>query len=105
MGLLYERYSSPMELMTIYINRGRFGEFVSMVLNQEYERRVDEAKKENDRMLWEAYIHSFSDESFEKWKKRVLSSGGGTTGKDASMTAKDQEELIQKLFGKQNDKE
>lgn len=97
MGLLYEKYSSPLEFMSLYMNRGRFGEFVNSILAAEYDRRIAEATKENDRMLWEAYVHSFSDESFDDWKKRVLK-GGSATGQDANMTADDQEKLLKKLF-------
>ena len=28
-------------------------------------------EKENDRKLWDLYLHSFSNESFEDWKEKV----------------------------------
>lgn len=58
----------------MYINRGRFGEFVSSVLEAEYERRKEQAEKDDDMKLWLMYIHSAVEESFNEWKKRVLKS-------------------------------
>lgn len=63
-----------MDLMSSYINRGRFGEFVSSFLEAEYERRKEEAEKDDEWKLWVMYIHSMADESFIDWKKRVLGS-------------------------------
>ena len=72
MDLLYQRYASPMDLMNSYINRGQFGKFVSSFLEAEYERRKEEAEKDDEWKLWMMYIHSMADESFVDWKKRVL---------------------------------
>lgn len=68
MDLLYSRYASPMDLMNIYINQGRFGEFVAEVLEMDHKRRQEEAKKEDDEKLWTAYLLSMSDKSFKEWK-------------------------------------
>ena len=72
MDLLYSRYANPMDLMNMYINRGRFGEFVTSVLEAEYERRKEQAEKDDDLKLWLMYIHSAAEDSFNDWKKRVL---------------------------------
>ena len=72
MDLLYQRYASPMDLMNSYINRGQFGKFVSSFLEAEYERRKEEAEKDDEWKLWVMYIHSMADESFIDWKTRVL---------------------------------
>lgn len=69
MDLLYSRYSNPMELVRIYIENGRFGEFVSEIINMEKKRRNEEAEKENDSKLWLAYVLSASDIHFNDWKK------------------------------------
>ena len=61
-----------MDLMNSYINRGQFGKFVSSFLEAEYERRKEEAEKDDEWKLWMMYIHSMADESFVDWKKRVL---------------------------------
>ena len=56
----------------MYINRGRFGEFVTSVLEAEYERRKEQVEKDDDMKLWLMYIHSEVEESFKDWKQRVL---------------------------------
>lgn len=98
MDLLYQRYASPMELMNRYINQGRFGEFVSHILNSEYEKKKAEADKENERMLWEMYIHSMTDKSFNEWKQGVLNNPGATKSKDEDMTDSDVETILNKFF-------
>lgn len=68
MDLLYSRYASPFEFMSMYINQGRFGEFVSEIIRMENKRRAEIAEKENDDRLWSAYIRSMSDMTFKEWK-------------------------------------
>lgn len=68
MDLLYSRYSNPMELMRIYIDTGRFGEFVTEILSMDEKRKQEEAQKEEDNKLWLAYVLSMSDKSFNEWK-------------------------------------
>lgn len=70
MDLLYSRYSNPLDLMYRYINQGRFGTFVDGFIQAEHKRMVDEATKDNEWKLWTMYIHSYSNENFEQWKKR-----------------------------------
>lgn len=72
MDLLYSRYSSPMDLMGRYINQGRFGKFVSGFMDAEYDRRVEEARKERDMKLWMAYVHSHTERSYNEWKKEAV---------------------------------
>lgn len=69
MDLLYSRYASPLELMSIYLEQGRFGEFVSEIIEMDYKRKQEEAEKEDDNRLWIAYVLSMSDKSFTEWKK------------------------------------
>ena len=87
-----------MDLMSSYINRGKFGEFVSGFLHEESERLKAEAEKNQEWQLWIGYVHSMSDVSFSEWKKRVLKPS--TKGKDASMTKGDIDALMKKLFPK-----
>ena len=72
MDLLYSRYANPMELLGSYINRGRLGEFVVSFLEGEAERRKAEVDKDDELKLWIMYCHSYSEESYVDWKKRVL---------------------------------
>lgn len=68
MDLLFSRYASPMDFMRLYIEQGRFGEFVNQIINLENERKKEEAEKEDDNKLWIAYVHSMSDMPFSEWK-------------------------------------
>ena len=53
----------------MYINNGRFGEFVAEVLAMDKKRKDEEAEKENDNKLWTAYLLSGAkDQSFNEWK-------------------------------------
>lgn len=66
--MLFSRYASPLDFMKLYIDQGRFGEFVEGIINLENKRRKEEQEKEDDDKWWQAYIHSMSDKSFVDWK-------------------------------------
>lgn len=69
MDLLFSRYASPMEFMKMYINNGRFGEFVTEILAMDAKRKEEEAKKEDDNKLWTAFLLSGAKEqTFNEWK-------------------------------------
>lgn len=69
MDLLFSRYASPMEFMKLYIDNGRFGEFVAEVLAMDKKRKDEEAEKENDNKLWTAYLLGGNKEqTFNEWK-------------------------------------
>lgn len=82
------------------MEQGRFGEFVYEIISSEYKRRKDEAKKENDRKMWELYLHSYSDKSFDGWKEEVeQNTKNKTVGKrDAELTNDDVDKIIKNLF-------
>ena len=71
MDLLFSRYASPLDFMKLYIDQGRFGEFVEGIINLENKRRKENNEKENDDKLWQAYIHSMSEKSFIDWKNEL----------------------------------
>lgn len=102
MDLLYSRYSNPMEFMRLYIEQGRFGEFVTEIITQENKRRKEQAEKEDDERLWSAYIHSYSDKSFSEWKSELLrpasQTKSGTGKRDEDMTNADIDNLLSRLF-------
>ena len=100
MDMLYRAYSNPLNLMNMYINQGRFGTFVDGFLKAEYERKKEEAEKDNESKLWLAYIHSNSEESYEKWKKRVcnVSADKSQSGCDEELGDDGVEAIITKLF-------
>lgn len=68
MDLLFSRYAGPIEFMHLYIEQGRFGEFVSEIIEMDNKRKQEETKKEEDNKLWLAYILSMSDKPFNDWK-------------------------------------
>lgn len=91
-----------MDLINSYINRGRFGEFVSEFLQSEYDRRKAEIDKDEEMKLWIMYCHSYSEDSFPDWKKKVLkvsSSAEHSKGTDADLTDKDIQAIYDDLFG------
>ena len=104
MDLLYSRYASPMDLMHMYFEQGRFGEFVENIVSLEKERRNAEIEKENERMLWEMYIHSMSNESYRDWRRRVLggssSSESTSSGGDEDLTDSEITDIINNTFSK-----
>ena len=100
MELLYAKYSSPMDLMKRYINQGRFGAFVQAIIKAENERRQAEAEKENDLLLWIAYVHSYSEVSFNDWKKKVCRVEKSSTRKnsDHDLTDEGIMNIVNRLF-------
>lgn len=91
--------------MNMYIETGQFDELVTNILTAEYERRKEEAEKENDRKLWEMYLHSDTTLSYNDWHAEIMKKGkskpenGSTTGKrDEDMTDKDVDNLLKRLF-------
>ena len=85
-----------MDLMSRYINQGRFGTFVHGFLEPEVERRKQEAEKNDEWMLWTAYIHSYSEQTFDEYKKSILK--GSTTTKDAELDDDGIKAIIDDLF-------
>lgn len=104
MDMLYRAYSNPLDLMAMYINRGQFGAFVQGFLQAEYERKKEEHEKNQDWMLWVAYIHSYSNMSFNEWKKRIIQPGSSTNGhgqmytSDTELTEEGALKIIDDLF-------
>lgn len=88
MDLLYSRYASPFEFMSLYIEQGRFGEFVAELYEMFVEREKNKAEKENDDRLWSLYIRSLSEKSFTDWKADLHSNTGKDSG-DVTVTSED----------------
>ena len=98
--MLYSRYSNPMDLLKRYINQRRFGAFVADFLKAEYERRKQEAEKEDEMKMWIAYVHSYSDKSYNEWKKQIFQTGSTTSGgkSDADLDDEGIHSIINSLF-------
>ena len=100
MDLLFKKYANPMESISLYINRGRFGEFVTHTIEQENDRIRKEAEKDEDWKLWTLFLHASSGESFADWKKKVLknSEQKPKRGRDENLTDEGIKSIINKLF-------
>jgi len=101
MDLLYSRYSNPMDLMEHYMNQGRFGEFVSNIIEMEYQRKKEEANLLEEQKLWSMYImHSMwgPGESFNDWKKRVLKPAKKGHTRDEDMTKDDALGIVKRFL-------
>lgn len=68
MGLLYERYANPNELINRMLKTGRLCDFVKHVVK----RKNEEAEKEEDNKLWLAYLSSNSSLTFAAWKNELV---------------------------------
>lgn len=92
-----------MDLVGRYIKQRRFGKFVRAFIEEEHERKKKEAEKDQEWMLWVAYVHSYSDKSFSDWKKTIMKSESTTRkrGSDASLTDRDVQSIIDGLFKKE----
>ena len=97
--MLYRAYSCPMDLINRYINQGRFGTFVQGFLDAEYERRKQEAERDEEMMLWIAYIHSDSIETFSQWRKNLVKPASTTRRKsDVDLTNAGIEQILKDTF-------
>lgn len=89
--------------MRPYIEQGRFGEFVTEIIQAENKRRSEQAEKETEEMLWNAYIHSGSENSFIDWKAEVMrpvdtDRPKRSVKRDEDMTKQDIDNLMKHLF-------
>lgn len=90
-----------MDLMSRYINQRRFGDFVRRFIEAENDRRKAEKDKDEEWMMWTAYLHSHSDKSYNDWKNEIL--GGSGHGKmkrggDADLDDAGIKNIIDHLF-------
>lgn len=96
--MLYKRYASPKDFLHLYMEDGRFGEFVQEIISSENKRLKDEAQKEEDRKMWELYLHSASDKSFIDWKAEVAGRSKKVGKRDVDLTNDDVDAIIKHLF-------
>lgn len=86
MDMLYQKYSNPLEFIKLYINQGSFGEFVAEIINLENKHKKEELEKENEEKLWQLYLHSMPDKSFDDWRSEVLGQTQKTIGGDVRLS-------------------
>lgn len=91
-----------MELMGLYIEQGRFGEFVAEILNMEYQRRMQTLEKEENDKLWIPYLLnaiSGETETYMQWKSRLKFTNDSKKDIDMDMTEDMQSAILNELFG------
>lgn len=100
MDLMYSRYSNPMELIKLYINQGRFGEFVTEVVSMEYKRTKQKMEQSEDWKLWIAYVFGIHEETFQDWKAGIMQNAkqGKTKTRDTELTDEDISDIMNELF-------
>jgi hypothetical protein len=110
MDMLYRAYSSPLDLIKIYINQGRFGTFVEEFIKIETEKIKEEREKDTDNKLWLAYNlnnlvaalvgEGGRNETFVDWKQRIMgkTEGNTATGGDADLDDEGIKGIIGHLF-------
>ena len=101
MDMLYRAYSNPLDLMNMYINQGRFGKFVTGFLEAEYDRRKEDAEKDEEWKLWIMYVHSYSEKSFGEWKSEVIKNAKTDrrkANKDYELTDDGIQDIVSGLF-------
>lgn len=89
--------------MHMYIEQGRFGEFVHEILLSEKRRKEEIAEKEDDDRWWSLFLRSDTDKSFEDWKAEMRcratnGTSSKTQGNDANTTNADVDAIIKHLF-------
>lgn len=62
MDLLFSKYASPFDYLQGLMDIGNLLQGINYIFSQE-----------NERKLWELYLHSFPSKSFEDWKKDITS--------------------------------
>ena len=88
-----------MDLMNRYINDGRFGTFVKGFLAAEHDRKKEQAERDEEMMLWIAYVHSESNMTFTQWKEQLVKPASTTRKKrDADLTNDGIEKILQATF-------
>ena len=90
-----------MDLVKLYIEQERFGEFVNEVITAENQRKKEQAEKEEDDKLWLAYLLGNADgKTFSDWKSSIIrpSSPNSNGKRDDDMTNADVDNLLNRLF-------
>ena len=80
MDLLAQRYASPFFVIDEMIRQNRFLEFVLEINQIHYE-------EEQDKILWDIWLHKVFDKGFEEWKKSVKLKTEDTTISESDIGA------------------
>ena len=72
MDLLSKRYASPFSLLDNLIQAKQFNEWVEYFLNKQ-------AQEDNDKKMWEFFLHKVFDKSFDEWEKEAKTGQASNT--------------------------
>ena len=72
MDLLSKRYASPFSLLDNLIQAEQFNEWVESFLNKQ-------AQEDNDKKMWEFFLHKVFDKSFDEWEKEAKTDQASNT--------------------------
>lgn len=45
---------------------------MAKIFEMDVARKKEEVRREDDNMLWQAYIHSVTDKTFQEWKDELI---------------------------------
>lgn len=80
MDLLARRYASPFFVLDEMIRQNRLSEFVFEVNQIHYE-------EEQDKMLWDVWLHKVFDKGFGEWKRSIQTKVEATTTSESELEA------------------
>lgn len=90
MDLLSKRYASPFSLLDNLIQAEQFNEWVEYFLNKQ-------AQEDNDKKMWEFFLHKVFDKSFDEWEKEAKT--GQASNTVGVMDEAKKEEIIKRSEG------
>lgn len=92
MDRLYQRYAYPFSFIQDMISVGRFCEFVDNLW-------TTTEKEQNDRELWEFYLHRIYDKSFDAFKEelRIHAMNRNLSAQNLEATIKNSMSILNKL--------
>lgn len=81
--MIFQRYADPFRLLNGMLSAGRFADYVHELLQMHNE-------EQEDKTLWEFYLHKVHDKSYNDFKKST-----GMMNKTAAPTLKEKADVVQ----------
>lgn len=88
----------------MYIDNGRFGEFIGKLFEDERRKRKEAAEKEDEKMLFDIWLHKCYDKSFADFRRELetQTASGGSVGSDTELDDSDIQEIINRTLSKKD---
>lgn len=88
MDQLFRRYADPFSFLDVLISNERFEEFI-----------VEFANSENEKKMWDFYLHKVFDKSFEEFKSSIGSARNEKVPEaDLETTIQDSQNTLNKFI-------